>query len=272
MAISPRSGVPRALAHPVDRAVDPSRAGAHGSDRGGRCEPEVVVAVEVHGQPVDVLQRRADEIGHRLRRGDPERVDDGDLLRAGLDGGLVHLPIEVRLGARRVDAEERCADPVRVGEAHRARDPLEHLLARDADRLELEVGDRRLDHRGLHAELDEQLEVGRHGAGEAPDLGRESGARDQLDGPPVVLRHAREPRLDPLDPEPVEQPRDLELLLRREDDPDRLLPVPERRVVEADATADRVAVVQRAGPDQFVRHYSAPLRPGTRRASRRRRR
>ena len=198
-----------------------------------------------------------DEVGDGLRRRDPERVDDGDLLRPGLDRGLVDLLVEVRLGARRVDAEERGADPVLGGEAHGARDPLEHLLAGDPDRLELQVGDRRLDHRGLDPELDEELEVGGHGAREAPDLRAQPGAGDQLDGAPVVLGHARETRLDPLDPEPVEQPCDLELLLGREDDADRLLAVAQRRVVQADATPDRVVVVERAGPDQ-VGHRTTP--------------
>ena len=61
-------------------------------------------------------------------------------------------------------------------------------------------------------------------------------AGDQLDGAPVVVGDAREAGLDPLDPEPVEQPRDLELVLRREDDADRLLAVAQRRVVQADAS------------------------------------
>ena len=119
-------GVPGALAHPVDRAVDPRRARPHGGDRGGGGEPEVVVAVEVDGHPVDVLQGRADEVRDGLGRGDPERVDDGDLLRTRLDRGLVDLAVEVGLGAGRVDAEEGGADAVLVGEAHRARDALEH--------------------------------------------------------------------------------------------------------------------------------------------------
>ena len=126
------------------------------------CEAEVVVPVEVHRHVrPDPLDRSADQVGDRLRRGDPERVDDGDLVRARLDGALVDLLVEVRLRARRVDAEEGRVDPVLGGEAHRSRDPVEHLLAGDADRLELQVGDRRLDHRRAHAELDERLEVGR---------------------------------------------------------------------------------------------------------------
>src|SRR6185437_11715337 len=92
---------------------------------------------------------------------------------------------------------------------------------------------------------------------EAPDLGLQPRAGDQLDRPAVVLRHAGEPGLDPPDPEPVQQPRDLELLLGREDDADRLLAVAQRRVVQADLAADRVAVVQRARPDQ-VGHRTTP--------------
>ena len=134
------------------------------------------------------------------------------------------------------------------------RDPLEHRVARDADRVELQVGDRRLDHREAHAELDEQLEVGGHGAREAPDLGAQAGGRDQLDRAPVVVRDAREAGLDAVDAELVEQPRDLELLLGVEHDADGLLAVAQRRVVEADVPAEAVRVVQRAGPDQVVAH------------------
>src|SRR4051812_30441708 len=246
-----------ALAHAVDRPVDPGGARAHGRDGRRRGEAEVVVSVEVDGQAVDVLEGCAHEVRDRFRRRDPERIDDGDFLRARLHRGLVHLPVEVRLGSRRVDPEKGRMDAVLVREAHRTCDPLEHLLAGDADRVQLEVGDRRLDHRGPDAELDEELEVGGHGAREAPDLRLEPGAGDQLDGPPVILRHAWESRLDPPDPEPVEQPRDLELLLGREDDADGLLAVAQRRVVQADLAADRVAVVERAGPDQ-VGHRTTP--------------
>src|SRR5262249_11163144 len=71
---------------------------------------------------------------------------------------------------------------------------------------------------------------------------------------PVVVGDPREPRLDPVDPELVEQPRDLELLLGIEHDADRLLAVAERRVVEPHAAADAIRVAQRAGPDHVVRH------------------
>ena len=54
--------VPAALSHPVDRALHPGRAGLDGSDgRSGR-EPEVVVAVPVHG---DVVTEQVDRLARR---------------------------------------------------------------------------------------------------------------------------------------------------------------------------------------------------------------
>ena len=84
------------------------------------------------------------------------------------------------------------------------------------------------------AELDEHVDVGLHGAREPPHLGAQ--ARPRRSARPHGSRRPRrgEPGLDPVDPRRVERLRDLELLLRREDDADRLLAVAQRRVVEAD--------------------------------------
>src|SRR5829696_1351892 len=154
-----------ALPHAVDRPVHPRGAGADGGDGARGRDAEVVVAVEVDRNVAsDELDGLPDEVGDRLGRRYSERVHDHDLARSGLDGGRVDTAIEVGLGAARVDAEERGVNSVVGGEAHRARDPVDHLLARDTDRVELEVGDRRLDHRVADAELDERLEVGRHRA------------------------------------------------------------------------------------------------------------
>jgi hypothetical protein len=140
-------------------------------------------------------------------------------------------------------------DPVLGGKPHRVGDPFEHPLSTHADRVQLEVGDRRLDHRGADTELDQRLEVGRHGAREAPDLGSQPRVGDQPDGVPVVLRDAREAGLDPIDPQVVEQACDLELLLGVEHHADGLLPVSQGRVVEADRAAEPVGVVHLAAPD-----------------------
>ena len=74
------------------------------------------------------------------------------------------------------------------------------------------------------AERDECLDVGLNRAREAPDLGVEAGLRDQPDGSRVVVRHARESGLDAVDPELVEEPRDLELLVGAERNADGCSP------------------------------------------------
>src|SRR5262249_47605276 len=89
----------------------------------------------------------------------------------------------------------------------------------------------------LDPELDERLDVGLDCAGKAPDLGAQPLVGDEPDGAGIVLGHAREARLDPFDPERVEQTRELELLLRIERDADGLLAVAECRVVQTDRPA-----------------------------------
>ena len=74
----------------------------------------------------------------------------------GLDGRGVDAVEELEVGARGVDAEERDVDPVLGGERDGAPDPVEHRLARDAERVELAVGDRALDHGRAYADLDER--------------------------------------------------------------------------------------------------------------------
>ena len=69
----------------------------------------------------------------------------------------------------------------------------------------------------------------------------------------IVLGDAGEADLDPVDTERVEELRDLQLLVRRQDDTDRLLAVAQRRVVQTDdfvaATCSEHGGVQRARPD-----------------------
>jgi hypothetical protein len=202
------------------------------------------------------LVRAADEVGDRFRGRDAEGVDDDDLLRAGFDRRLVD-GLEIGwVGASAVDAEERDADPLLGSERDGVDDPLEHRLAIDAERVELEVGDRRLDHARADAELDERFDVGLDGAREAPDLGGETGVADQLDGAPVVRGHTRKAGLDPLDAELVQPSRQLELVLGREDDADGLLAVAQRGVVKADLRLEGVRVVDPAGPEGHARKSS----------------
>ena len=166
-----------------------------------------------------------------------QRVDDHGFARTRLDCGAVHALEKVEVGARPVDAEVRDGDAVPGCERHGLADPLQHRVAVDAVRLQLEIGDGRLDHRVTEAELDERLDVCLDCAREAPDLGAQAGVRDHRDRACIVLRNAREAGFDPFDPQPVEQVRDLELLLWIERDADGLLAVAQRRVVEADRPA-----------------------------------
>ena len=68
--------------------------------------------------------------------------------------------------------------------------------------------------------VDLELDIGGDGAGEAPDLRAEAGGGDQPDRLSVVVRDAREARLDPVDAGLVESARELELHLGREHDGD----------------------------------------------------
>src|SRR5919201_1200751 len=101
-------GIAGALAHAVDRAVDPARSAPPGGRSGGSGESEVVGAVEVDRfLGAEPLPRAADEVGHRFRARNADRVYDDCLLRTRLDRRLVHR-LEVRRGgARTVDTEER---------------------------------------------------------------------------------------------------------------------------------------------------------------------
>ena len=123
------------------------------------------------------------------------------------------------------------------GERDRRADPLEHRLPRDPERGQLPVRDRALDHRGAQPELEEGRDVRADGAREAPDLGVEACLEDERDRAGVVLGHAREAGLDAVDARGVERACDLQLVLGREHDADRLLAVAQGRVVEADRGA-----------------------------------
>ena len=255
-----------ALAHPVDRPLDVGRAGAHGRDRARGRDAEVVVAVEVNRDArADELDRRADELGDGLGRGDAERVDDDDLLRArprsrsSRRGG--RSPARARVESTPKNAAWMpCSAAKRIALVIRS-----SILSREtpiASSFRSEIGDSITEKR-TPSSTSASRSAG-HRAREAPDLGlRARPAEMQLDRVPVVGRDAREPGLDPVDAELVEQARDLELLLGVEHDADGLLAVAQRRVVEADVPAEAVRVVQRAGPDQRSRSTSSCSSVGT---------
>jgi hypothetical protein len=83
----------------------------------------------------------------------------------------------------------------------------------------------------VNPDLEQRVDVGRHRAGKAPDLGVETRGGDRAERLGVVLGHAREARLDPLDAQGVDRPRDRELLLGVERHAHGLLAVAQRGVV-----------------------------------------
>ncbi len=167
-------------------------------------------------------------------RGDPQRVDDDDLGGARVDSRLVRAAKELEVGAGAVDAEEGDADPVPDCKRDGRADPLQHRLGRHAQRAQLAVRDRALDHGGADAELDERLDVRLHRPGEAPHFGAQPCLGDEANGSEVVIGDAREAGLDPVDACGVDRAGELELVLGREHDAHRLLAVAQGRVIEAD--------------------------------------
>ena len=181
--------------------------------------------------------------------GNPDRVDDDRLLRTRFDRRLVDGLEVTRVRTGAIHAEERNPHALLRCERDCVDDPFEHRLSVDAERCELQVGDRRFDHARLNTELDEGLDVRLHRAREAPDLGVQAGVANQLDRAPVVFRNPWETGFDALDPELVETARELELVLGTEHHADGLLAVAERRVVEADLRVEAMGIVQLAGPE-----------------------
>ena len=248
-----------ALAHPVDRPLDPAGAGSRRRDRRGRSEAEVVVPVEVHRDVfAEPGARLADEPGDGLGRRDAERVHDDHFACPSFDRRLVDRLEIPGVGTRSVDAEERDGHSLLDRERHRIDDSLEHCLPVNAECLQLQVGDGRLDHARLQAELDECLHVRLDRARETPDLRAQPRVEDQLHRAPIVVGHTRKAGLDPFDPELVETPRELELVLGTEHDADGLLAVAQRRVVEADLRAECEGVVQGACPELAAHGCTTP--------------
>ena len=174
-----------------------------------------------------------------------------------------------RVGTRRVDAEERRMDAVLGGKAHRGRDAAEHLLAVDADGGQLQIRDRRLDHRRRHTELDERLQIRGNRPGETPHLGLSAPHRRSADRVPVVMRDPRESRLDPVDAELVEQLRDSSFCSGSSTTP--TVCSPSRSVVSYSPTVPPSRYQSlTARPDQDSAHqHSERSHPGTPTASRR---
>jgi hypothetical protein len=83
------------------------------------------------------------------------------------------------------------------------------------------------------AEIEHRVNVIRYSARKTPELRAQAVGHDHLYRATVVIRDARKADFNSVNTERVDETRDLELLVRPEDDADRLFSVSEGRVVQA---------------------------------------
>ncbi len=112
-------------------------------------------------------------------------------------------------------------------------DPLQEFFAGNSISFQLDVAGGRFDHRGAQSQPHQLVHIGFHGARESPEFGFQPRLLHQLNGFRIFGRDPRKTGFDAADAQFVELAGDLQLLLRREHHPDRLLAVAQRRVIEA---------------------------------------
>ena len=237
----------------VQQVLDEVRA-EHSA--GARTQPQ---AVQPCGDAAVAGARctAGEQLAHNggLGCGDPKRVDDGKLLCTRFDCGPVDVGKKEWIRPGAVDAKEAHGDVVGDGMFHCGHHPPHHGVPIHAVCRQLAVAQRRLDDRGVHAELEQLLDIGWHRPREAPDLGLQLRGHDQLIGFHIIVRHSREAGLDAVDAKAVEGDGDGELVVRGQHHTNGLLTVSQRCVVDPNlATLERAgidgALVDVAGPDE----------------------
>ena len=104
-----------------------------------------------------------------------------------------------------------------------------------------------------HIGIKTSLGILLYNSGEAANLGAEARSRDLPDAVELALRGDRKSGLDHVDPELVELPGDLELLVRGERDARSLLSVTKSCIKNADSfTYKRPNVVEDDSPQRFL--------------------
>ena len=244
--------VARALADPVDRALDLARAGHQSGERIGHGEPKIVVAV--HGEHdiaqarhelVEPAQEGGELVGHRVAHGVGD-VDRGGALR---DRDRAYVGGVLDVGAGGVHGRELDVIDVLLGVGDRRPGLTLDVLARGlqlvAD-VDVGGGDERVDAwtRGVADRVVGGVDVGHVGPGQPGDHRALDRPGDRLHGLEVARRGDRKAGLDHIDAQARELLGDLQLLLGVERDARRLLAVAQRRVEDDDAVGvlDRIHV------------------------------
>ena len=201
-------------------------------------QAEVVVAVHGDDGLVDVRHVLLDllqEVRELLRDRVAHGVRDVHGRRARLDALRQH-PVDVlEVRARRVHRRELDVRAVLRRARHLRPRHLEHVLlvllelVHDVD---VRARQEDVDARVLRVpyRLPAGVDVSRHRARQAGDRRAAHLFRDRRHGFEVARRRRREPGLDEVDPQALQRPRDLQLLLDVQRDARRLLAVAQRRI------------------------------------------
>jgi hypothetical protein len=250
--------VARALAEPVDRALDLPRARLQAGVGVGDGQPQVVVAVHRQDDVVqagDELVQAAQEGGVLLRHRVADGVGDVDRGRALVERGLQDLRGELDVGPGRVHRAELDVLDQRARVRDGGAGLTEHIGARGLQ-LVLDVDVRRRDERvharalGVAHRLGRALDVRRMGTSQAGDDRALDLASDRPYGLEVTRRGDRESSLDHVDAEPRELLGDLQLLGGVERDARRLLAVSQGRVKDDDAVGVHGVAPLKVAPQQ----------------------
>jgi hypothetical protein len=183
----------------------------------------------------DALAQRADELAVQLGHGVAHGVGDVDRGGALGDHGLEHAAQEVGVAAVAVLGTELDVVAVLPREAHRQLRLLEHLLARHAQLLlhvQLAGGDEGVDARAGRPlqRLGGAADVAVVGARQRAHRAVLDGLRDGAHRLEIAIAAGGEAGLDDVDLQPLELPRDAQLLVARHRGAGALLAVAQRGV------------------------------------------
>src|ERR1700730_14566791 len=259
-------GIARALAHPVDCALNPFRPAAHCCHRASRRHPKIIVPVkmerEIHANPIPHLPNQ--EL-HGLRSARPDRIDHDQLFRACLQRTAIKLLQRFQFRARAVHCEKRDGATILSRVSDRFRRAPHRLVYTQAVRSQLDRARRCLNHRRMRTQPQQLVDVRLKRAPKSPNLCLQPGLRNQPKGLCILSRDSREPGFNPSDTQAVERPCDLKLLLRRQHYADALLPISERRVIKLHRAPQIKRLSHLRAAIQFADPYSVFSRVRTHR-------
>ena len=190
--------------------------------------------------PGHVLEDPGDEVRELIGDRIADGIGDVDRGRAGLDHLAQHAADEIDVRAGRVHRRELDVARVLLGPRDHLAGLLQHrlaVLAQLVGDVNVGGGEEDVDARvfGVSDRLPALVDVVGYGAAERGDLGAAHFAGDAVDGVEVGRRGGGEAGLDAVDAHPLEQLRDLQLLLGGEGDAGGLFAVAQGGIKDSDS-------------------------------------